>query len=221
MSIQAEQQHPSLLKTELFQAPVENQLTESEECIISSLFIIMGRKPFTKISIKEIADKAGVNRSTVYRNFDSKEDIIKRFAAALFSGFVATAQSRELPTFQSYVELFFRYQKRYKREFMLIHRNKLMYLVAQVAVDQYEIKVKLGTVTKQDFRRYVYHFGGVYTLVDLWCKNDMKETPEEMARVFTGYGKIRVMGADYVWAMGGFSSDEVLNAPEVRHKNDA
>ena len=47
--------------------------------IAESLLFLMRKKGFADISIGEITDKAGVNRSSYYRNFDSKDDIIKYF----------------------------------------------------------------------------------------------------------------------------------------------
>ena len=48
-----------------------------EEYIISALFKLMERKTYESISITEITNKAGVGRISFYRNFDSKEDIVK------------------------------------------------------------------------------------------------------------------------------------------------
>lgn len=50
-----------------------------EEYIISALFKLMERKTYESISITEITNKAGVGRISFYRNFDSKEDIVKKW----------------------------------------------------------------------------------------------------------------------------------------------
>jgi len=41
-----------------------------------ALLILMGSKDYADISIGEITEKAGVNRSTFYRNYNSKDAII-------------------------------------------------------------------------------------------------------------------------------------------------
>ena len=45
----------------------------------SSLLELMLEKDYSKISIGEIAKNAGVDRSSYYRHFKSKEDIISFF----------------------------------------------------------------------------------------------------------------------------------------------
>ena len=55
-----------------------NTTTEMmKEYISESLLILMEGKAYDDISIGEITAKAGVNRSTYYRNFSSKNEIIK------------------------------------------------------------------------------------------------------------------------------------------------
>lgn len=50
-----------------------------DEYITSALFTLMKRKKYDDISITEITNKAGVGRVSFYRNFNSKEDVIKRW----------------------------------------------------------------------------------------------------------------------------------------------
>lgn len=47
--------------------------------MVDALLILMSEKDFQSITVEEIAVKAGVNRSTYYRHFNGKEDIIFYF----------------------------------------------------------------------------------------------------------------------------------------------
>jgi len=71
-----------------------NKHIEAHEDIIKSLtealFILMKTKTFSEITITELIKKAGVARSTYYRNFESKEDIIALFFDSIFQEFQAT-----------------------------------------------------------------------------------------------------------------------------------
>ena len=51
----------------------------TRECIESALILLMKEKPFEEISIQDIIRKAGVGRSSYYRNYDSKEAILEKF----------------------------------------------------------------------------------------------------------------------------------------------
>ena len=44
--------------------------------IVQALFKLMAEYEYEKISVIDIANKAGVSRATFYRNFKRKEDII-------------------------------------------------------------------------------------------------------------------------------------------------
>ena len=47
-----------------------------KECMADALLRAMREKPFSKITVNEIADAAGVNRSTWFRNFRDKNEAI-------------------------------------------------------------------------------------------------------------------------------------------------
>ena len=47
-----------------------------KECMADALLQAMKEKPFSKITVNEITDAAGVNRSTWFRNFSDKNEAI-------------------------------------------------------------------------------------------------------------------------------------------------
>lgn len=48
----------------------------SQQWLYNSLLMLMKEKPFDSITIGEITKNADLDRTTFYRNFDSKEDIL-------------------------------------------------------------------------------------------------------------------------------------------------
>lgn len=52
-----------------------NQLTK--ECISMAMMYLMREKSYEEISISEIAKKAGVSRTAFYRNYTSKDDVVR------------------------------------------------------------------------------------------------------------------------------------------------
>ncbi len=51
----------------------------SQEWLVEALLFLLEEKPYHKISIKEIAEKADLDRSTFYRHFDSKQALLERY----------------------------------------------------------------------------------------------------------------------------------------------
>ena len=55
-----------------------------KECMADALIQKMQEKPFEKVTVNEIADLAGVNRSTWFRNFKTKNDALSFKIALLY-----------------------------------------------------------------------------------------------------------------------------------------
>ena len=55
-----------------------NKESLTETYLTQALIELIEKKPFDKITITDIAEKAGVSRITFYRHFNSKTDIIDK-----------------------------------------------------------------------------------------------------------------------------------------------
>lgn len=76
------EQNVSTMQTELAKREVlrlnnqeSNNLTR--ECISMALMYLMSEKPYESISISEIAKRAGVSRTAFYRNYQTKDDVVR------------------------------------------------------------------------------------------------------------------------------------------------
>lgn len=56
-----------------------------QQYLTEALLILMETKDYGSISIGEIADKAGVNRSSYYRHFSGKEDILRFYLMTIMN----------------------------------------------------------------------------------------------------------------------------------------
>ena len=56
------------------------------EHLTSSMLALLREKPLANISISELCSEAGVGRTSFYRNFAEKEDIIKGYMKRWQSG---------------------------------------------------------------------------------------------------------------------------------------
>lgn len=55
-----------------------NQNLKAKDYITQALFLLINLKNYDEITITDIAKKAGVTRISFYRNFESKEDILRQ-----------------------------------------------------------------------------------------------------------------------------------------------
>ena len=54
------------------------------EHITDALLKLLREKPMEEISISELCEQAGIGRASFYRNFNSREDILRAYIHGLF-----------------------------------------------------------------------------------------------------------------------------------------
>ena len=118
------------------------------EYITEALLILMKRKPYDKISITEICDKAGATRMSFYRNFDSKEDIVKKHVQAITDEFIIKSgiSYKNDPADVYFVKLFTHFQKNlsftkalYKAGLIYLVKGEFDRIFLSLHKDEYEI----------------------------------------------------------------------------------
>lgn len=148
--------------------------------IAQSLLILMEKKDFQNITIGEIVKKAGVNRSTYYRHFNKKEDIIIYFLDNLSKTFLEWRKKQNLEL-EEYLTKMYEHYLKHKKQMLTIYKNGLSILLLDV------LKKYLGgndNKSKQISEQYniAFHIGGTFNHFMLWFSRDMIDSPETMAK---------------------------------------
>ena len=148
-----------------------------EEYIISALFKLMERKTYESISITEITNKAGVGRISFYRNFDSKEDIVKKWIHTTTEKFLQDSNlSYKEDTLEEYFTKLFIHLNHYKKETSLIYQAGLIHLLK----DEFESTFfKRNKTNYEDYKSY-FIIGGIFNIYYYWLINRYRETPQEL-----------------------------------------
>lgn len=66
----------------------DNLNTNSKDYIVESLFVLLKSKKIGSIQVTEICKKAGVGRSTFYKHFNNKNDIIYYYLLTLYYRYI-------------------------------------------------------------------------------------------------------------------------------------
>jgi len=140
-----------------------------KEYIVQSLILLLKKKSFAMITIQEITAKAGVNRSTYYRNFTSKTEIIKYYFDNLHEEYYKNI-TLNITTEQNLYELFNYYYK-HKDDLLLFHKNGLSHLILDSLNKLFKLTIKKKTYA-EIYKAYFYA-GGVFNSLLLWLSNDM------------------------------------------------
>lgn len=148
--------------------------------IAESLLLLMEKKDFQNITIGEITKKAGVNRSTYYRHFNRKEEIILYFLDDLSKNILEDGKRQNLELEEFLIKMYEHYFK-HKKQMLTIYKNGLSILLLDV------LKKYLGG---NDYRNgniseqydIAFHIGGTFNHFMLWFSRDMIDLPITMAK---------------------------------------
>lgn len=153
-----------------------------KECMGTALLELMGEKPLEKISIEEMTAKADVGRSTYFRYFKSKEEVLsfkllclwRRFSAERGGDGIARVDPQGIRT------LF---------EFCLSIRPicELLYDTGhQEVILRFYLQGAAPVIAQADAKTYYFiQFitFGLFGLMNAWVLGGYRETPEEMAQI--------------------------------------
>ena len=148
-----------------------------------ALLELMLEKDYTKISIGEIAKKAGVDRSSYYRHFKSKEDIISFFFDMVLKESLEGYTNLSSIDFTLYIHSIYTAFFNYRKEILLIHYANLSFLLLDVLSKRFQFNelAKDFPLSKQYELSYI--IGGIYNNLIFWMSRDMKETPDELTEI--------------------------------------
>ena len=152
--------------------------------ISDGLLLLMAKRDYTDITISEITNKAGVNRSTYYRNFVSKEDVIKFYLTThiMYEYLDEYSKSPERSA-ERYMRTIFDCFCRHKNELLLIHKNGLSHLLLDVLNQVFDERLGQEELPLMERYKRFFHIGGIYNFSCLWLSTGMDGTSEEMTKI--------------------------------------
>lgn len=153
-----------------------------KEYMCESLVLLLREKSYEEITISEIVNKAGVNRSTYYRNFLSKDDIVVFFYEKIMLEYLNLYQAQSSNTLDGYLCTMFKHFYTYKNVLLLFYKNGLSHLLLIVLNSFFEKQV-IEKLPQQEHFKIYYHIGGIYNFFILWFSHDMVESPKELTKI--------------------------------------
>ena len=158
--------------------------TENMELhILTTLFFLMQKKPYTSISITELCKEADISRTTFYTYFRDKEDLLEYLTTDFCIRYDDHKVSR-------YYLQYFEFWYHYRQWIELLKKNDLWEYICEKHSLQYSALLSpqdwerlLGDLAPKRELLFSFISGGLSKLIRHWHKNNFKETPEEMAQI--------------------------------------
>ena len=155
------------------------------EHITESLLKLLKEKPMQEISISEIVDTAGVGRTSFYRNYGTKEDVVKKHIVALIEkwdqDYMASGKDSNAELYGS----LFKHLKDNADFYLLLKERNLMHLFLEVFLERNGPKSEYENMWAYTTAFITY---GTYGWIEEWINRGMQESAETMADLLSSHG---------------------------------
>lgn len=174
--------------------PNNKRSRDTDEAIVRAAFEIMvgKHKPAGKITVREICELAGVNRSTFYAHYLDVYDLFDKVERSMAKMCTENIwQNVRTGGIQAAIESLFEFVKGY-REFYQIYFKEVgntAHLIS-LMVDPFEREIKrvkakdLGYGVESEMTyHYNFYTAGIAALLSCWLERGCQETPAQMVEV--------------------------------------
>ncbi len=155
----------------------------TKECIQTALIDLMTKKSFEKITVSEVITRSGISRSAFYRNYSSKEDVVKEICEEAFRSFkeYAITEGGKEGSFSFFFGIFSAVKKNKKSIRLLLQAN-IQQIFPELIYPE-PLAEMIWPSTSADDRYHNLALEGACNKILLdWFKNGMKESVEYMAQ---------------------------------------
>lgn len=155
------------------------------EHITGSVLKLLKEKPIQEISISEIVDDAGVGRTSFYRNYETKEDVVKKHIEALIEKWDHEYKASGMDSNAELYGNLFKHLKDNADFYLLLRERNLMYLFLEVFLERNGPKAEYENMWAYTTAFLTY---GTYGWIEEWIKRGMQESAETMAALLSSHG---------------------------------
>lgn len=153
-----------------------NKITK--DSIQEALLYLLSKKEIDDISVTEIVNKAGVSRTAYYRNYNSKEEILKDFSSNIFQLIFSQLNNAELINnpFEWYLFIFTQV-KINSRLVKLLLKAKVFSLTSffpSISKDKYD--------KKNTYKIYMME-SSLAIIIEKWIENDCDLSVDEISNI--------------------------------------
>ena len=158
------------------------QVQRTKTWILDALMLLMDKIPYSKITVSDITEKAGIARTTFYHNYDNKEDVLFEYLTDSISIELLNLEENKMDNSQNNIVLMFdykhmiKYQKSIKKILSIMEiENRLFREVQKFPMSLLEQYKKKLSNEEYLICRYklCYQITGCLRVIFDWFTNDM------------------------------------------------
>lgn len=153
--------------------------------LTAALLALLEEQELGDIPVSALCQRAGVGRASFYRNFEEKEDILRRYIGEIFRDWTEGYEKLANPPVSALIEGLFGHFEAHRDFYGLLHRRGLVYLLKDVILGLCGPKAEHTAIEAYASAFAAY---SIYGWVEVWFQRGMTETAEELAALFRGQG---------------------------------
>ena len=152
---------------------VANKITET-------LLDLLKKYDLNKISISALCESAGVGRASFYRNFNSKEDVLKKHDQRLIELWGKDYENNPNSTAESLIPSLISHYKKNQEFYSILYRKNLSYIVLDTIL--YACKLQEKELNIEVYATAFIGYG-LFGIINEWIARGMTETEEELLKI--------------------------------------
>lgn len=179
----------------------ESKYFNTARLMDEALLLLLDKKEYEFITVKEICQKAGVNRSTFYLHYEGVEDLFRETVEMINERFFQTFNNKKLDVQGSstadcflitpeFLTPYLNFILQNKRVFRLLYTKPKLFGSENTFNRMYAelfapILRKFGTSEQNMPYVFGYYAGGITSVVKCWTENDCDKPVDELVALIT------------------------------------
>lgn len=159
-------------------SPMSNQERNTYviEHITDAMLDLLKHKSIEDISISELVDQAQVGRASFYRNYRSKEDVIKTFLDKMLLKVKKECDQNKGEPLNKIIRRVFLHFENNRSIYKLLNDRALTYLIKDTILDIFHLN---SECTKEEAYARAAEAYTLYGWIDVWFQRGMIESADE------------------------------------------
>lgn len=153
-----------------------------ETRIQNALFTLMQTKSITDISITELVEEVGCSRTSFYRSFKNKNDVIEQY---LYSGFEDLAEQMQGMSGQDFIRQMLLFTKADQNRLKLLFEQGFLEMIILI-INRESLKRFSGNDISEQMRYFTYALNGMLiNAVICWIQDDCRTDIETLVNTLS------------------------------------
>lgn len=200
------------------------QRSIKKDQIALALFDLMEEMPYSSINVTALSRKAGCNRSTFYRSFDSKDAVLRYRILMVLDEYLGRFAGEKKKNLEGYLRNVFLSIGENSHVFKLVERDGLHDRMVDAVEDFFDNEYDLQDLPVEDQYALAFHIGGISNHIRFWVRRGCKETADEMAAIVAkgypkGFAPLRLRLMALSQSEGSPKSSGARSRPEGSHES--